>query len=83
MVTINPKKLGNSKWTTVKPINKEKHFIITRLQLKKDHSISQIQMQAIMTKRKFFVQWQDLQNPQNLATGLEMILYQKNHIKLT
>ncbi|MBO6198792.1 MAG: TIGR02450 family Trp-rich protein, partial [Psychrobacter sp.] len=32
MNKINPKKLLNSKWTAVKPTNKEKHFLVTEIE---------------------------------------------------
>ena len=28
---LNPKKLLDSKWTAVKPLNKEKHFIVAKV----------------------------------------------------
>ncbi len=30
--SINPRKLMNSKWTAVKPVRKEKHFIVTDIE---------------------------------------------------
>jgi tryptophan-rich hypothetical protein len=30
-IQINPAKLLLSKWTAVKPVNKEKHFLVTKL----------------------------------------------------
>lgn len=32
MHQINPKKLLHSKWTAVKPENKEKHFMVTEME---------------------------------------------------
>ena len=32
MNKINPAKLLNSKWTAVKPTNKEKHFLVTEIE---------------------------------------------------
>ena len=35
MNNINVKKLINSKWTAANPVNKEKHFLITKRSLMK------------------------------------------------
>ena len=32
MNALNPKKLLNSKWTSVNPVNKEKHFLVTEVE---------------------------------------------------
>ena len=32
MNQIHPKKLLNSKWTAIRPINKEKHFVVSRVE---------------------------------------------------
>ncbi len=39
MNNINPKKLLNSKWTAVKPVNKEKHFLITELKFDEEGEV--------------------------------------------
>lgn len=51
MNQINPKKLLNSKWTAVKPKNKEKHFIISEIEFDEDDSVLSCSIEAVMTKR--------------------------------
>lgn len=69
MAQLNPKKLLNSKWTAVKPKGKEKHFLITKIQLEKDGSVNHCQMQAVMTKRTFLIDWKQLNKVNRWLAG--------------
>ncbi len=51
MNQINPKKLLNSKWTAVKPKNKEKHFITSEIELDENDSVLPCSIEAVMIKR--------------------------------
>jgi tryptophan-rich hypothetical protein len=59
---INPKKLLNSKWTAVKPVNKEKHFLVTQLVIpeSKEQAVEWIEIEAIHSQRKQLIQWRAL-----------------------
>ncbi|WP_236985430.1 TIGR02450 family Trp-rich protein [Marinagarivorans cellulosilyticus] len=58
MNIINPKKLLNSKWTAVHPINKEKHFIVVKVVFDEDeNSVERCVIEAVMTKRSFDIDW--------------------------
>lgn len=59
---VSPKKLLNSKWTAAKPKNKEKHFMVTKLVLPEiiDQAIAFVEIQAVYTKRKETLPWQQL-----------------------
>lgn len=59
---LNPKKLLNSKWTAVNPINKEKHFLVTKLIPPEtiDQTIEFIEIEAVFTKRYQILPWQQL-----------------------
>ena len=59
---VNPKKLLNSKWTAVNPINKEKHFLVTKLIKPEtiDQTIEFIELEAVFTKRSQILPWQQL-----------------------
>ncbi len=61
---INPKKLLQSKWTAVKPVNKEKHFMVTRLIVPELEAevITVVEIEAVMTGRRQEIPWRDLQN---------------------
>ncbi|MFV1921198.1 MAG: TIGR02450 family Trp-rich protein [Methylotenera sp.] len=59
---VNAKKLLNSKWTAVNPINKEKHFLVTKLITPEtnDQNIELIELEAVFTKRCQILPWQQL-----------------------
>ena len=59
MNKVNPKKLLNSKWTAVKPHNKEKHFIIIEVEYDEDTNVVKCVIEAVMTKRQRSVDWRD------------------------
>jgi tryptophan-rich hypothetical protein len=62
MNRINPKKLQNSKWTAVEPMNREKHFMVTDVELNDEEIIVSCSLEAVMTKRVVALQWQELQD---------------------
>jgi tryptophan-rich hypothetical protein len=59
---INPKKLLNSKWTAIHPSRKEKHFMIVELEFDEDNHVIDCQIEAVMTKRRFAIQWHELRD---------------------
>ena len=62
MNQINPKKLLNSKWTAVKPKNKEKHFIVSEIEFDEDDSVLSCSIEAVMTKRLIPIEWEELKD---------------------
>ena len=60
MKKLNAKKLLNSKWTAVKPINKDKHFIISRVNFDKKNNIMTCLLEAILSHQKQTIDWLDL-----------------------
>ena len=66
---INPKKLLNSKWTAVKPSNKEKHFIITEVEFDEDGEVILCKIEAIMSKRCQSIDWIQLKNQEAWLQG--------------
>ncbi len=61
---INPKKLLHSKWTSVNITNKEKHFIVTKLNLKVGSldQIESIEIEAIISKSVKLISWLELKD---------------------
>lgn len=59
---INPKKLLNSKWTAVLPVNKEKHFIVTKVLLPElpNQGIEYVALEAVHSQRSQIIAWQQL-----------------------
>ncbi|MBT1449501.1 TIGR02450 family Trp-rich protein [Glaciecola sp. XM2] len=59
---VNPKKLLHSKWTAVRPINKQKHFVIVSVEYDEEQVVVDCQIQAIMSKEERFLDWHDLKD---------------------
>jgi tryptophan-rich hypothetical protein len=61
---LNPKKLLHSKWTAVKPVNKEKHFMVTKLIFRDEETqvIEAVEIEAVMTWRVQVIDWHALQD---------------------
>ena len=60
MNVINPKKLINSKWTKVDITNKEKHFIITKVEFDEEQKVIACVIEAVMTHNEYTIDWRDL-----------------------
>ena len=69
MNRINPKKLLNSKWTAVNPVKKEKHFLITELELNEEDEVELCVREAVISHRSEAIDWQDLKNQANWLQG--------------
>ena len=61
-IQINPKKLLNSKWTAVTPINKEKHFMVIKLIAPEQPTmpIELVELEAVHSKRTQILAWRAL-----------------------
>ena len=66
---ISPKKLLNTKWTAVSPLNKEKHFIITEVEYDEDAAVVSCLIEAIVSKRTQQIHWSDLKDTQQWVQG--------------
>ncbi len=69
MNRINPEKLLLSKWTTLKPVNKERHFIVTRLLRSDDEKIIACELEAVINKKSYEIDWQLLKESSNWVMG--------------
>jgi tryptophan-rich hypothetical protein len=69
MNTFSSRKLRLSKWTAVKPSNKEKHFIVTELVLDADENISGCMIEAVHSKREQLIDWRELQDTKKWRQG--------------
>lgn len=60
---ISPKKLLLSKWTALIPINREKHFLVSRVIVPEDGSpITHVDLQAVHSQRTETITWRSLEN---------------------
>ncbi len=62
MNRINPKKLLNSQWTAVQPVNKERHFIVTKITTDDGGEVISCLLEAIISKRSTDMAWHELQD---------------------
>ena len=62
MTKINPSKLLNSKWTAVKPLRKEKHFLVTELEFDEEGDVVHCLIEAVISNRSAPIQWRELKN---------------------
>jgi tryptophan-rich hypothetical protein len=69
MNRINPEKLLLSKWTAVKPVHKERHFIVTRLRRDDDEQITGCKLEAVINKNCYDIDWQQLKDPSSWLMG--------------
>lgn len=60
MNPIHPKKLLNSKWTAVRPINKEKHFVVSRVEFDEEGLVIECELNAVMSNRFIQIEWSTL-----------------------
>jgi tryptophan-rich hypothetical protein len=61
---LNPKQLPLSKWTAVTPVNREKHFIVTRLIEPEPPTapVTEVELQAVHSGRVQVLPWRALGN---------------------
>jgi tryptophan-rich hypothetical protein len=64
MNPLNPKKLLLTKWTAVKPMAKQKHYLVSRViqpELPTD-PIEQVEIEAVFSKAVQVIAWRELQD---------------------
>ena len=64
MNPLNPKKLLLTKWTAVKPIAKQKHFLVSQViepDLPTDPVVS-VEIEAVFSKATQVIAWRELQD---------------------
>jgi len=64
MNPLNPKKLHLTKWTAVKPVAKQKHFLVSRVvepELPTD-PIESVEIEAVLSKATQIIPWRDLRD---------------------
>lgn len=64
MISIQPKKLLLSKWTSVAPVSKEKHFLVTKLVTPdlEGGQLEWIDLEAVHSKATRRMQWKELRD---------------------
>lgn len=69
MNPLNLKKLLHSKWTAVAPVNKEKHFMIVRVDYADSGAVELAVLEAVHSGRTLEIAWQVLKDPARWRQG--------------
>ncbi|MFA0412206.1 TIGR02450 family Trp-rich protein [Vibrio renipiscarius] len=69
MNRINPAKLHHSKWTAIKPVNREMHFLVTEIEFEEDGSVISCKLEAVMNKKEYFIDWTELKDSDKWQQG--------------
>ena len=72
MNLLNPKKLLLSKWTAVRPLHKDKHFLVAKVvdPPVEGSKIEWIEIEAVFSGDTQRISWRDLQNEDIWKQGL-------------
>ena len=67
---VNRKKLPNSKWTAVRPVNREKHFIVLDWVRDDDgNPTDHLVIEAVLTNREREIHWRELEAVDSWRVG--------------
>jgi len=69
MHRVSPKKLLHSKWTATKPVRKEKHFLVTEVQLDEHEKPQTVTLEAVYSHRETELDWRELRDPERWLVG--------------
>ncbi len=64
MTPLHPKKLLLTKWTSVQPVSKNKHFLVSQVIKPEppDEKVEWIDMEAVFSKQVTRIHWRQLQD---------------------
>ncbi|MEJ2793986.1 TIGR02450 family Trp-rich protein [Iodobacter sp. LRB] len=67
----HPKKLLNSKWTAVAPQQREKHFLVVKVEFDPadEQKVTQVTLEAVLSKRHFTLLWSALADETQWRAG--------------
>jgi tryptophan-rich hypothetical protein len=69
MNKVNPKSLLYSKWTKTEVQNKEKHFVVTKVIVDENQSVTQCIIEAVMSHNEYGINWRDLKSSTQWKIG--------------
>ena len=69
--TLSPKKLCHTKWTAVEPMNKEKHFLVTRIvePVPPGSPVVSVEIEAVHSGRTQLIAWRELKDAARWRRG--------------
>ena len=69
-MSLSPKKLLLSKWTSTAPARREKHFLVTSVIVPDDGSpVAEVDLQAVLTERTYRIGWRELNDQTRWVAG--------------
>jgi len=69
MNQINPRKLELSKWTAIEPRDRERHFLVSEVDIDADGVVIECILQAVLTQRESAIDWRDLKDSSHWLQG--------------
>ncbi|MFC5081023.1 hypothetical protein VTH8203_02786 [Vibrio thalassae] len=69
MNRINPIKLPNSKWTAVKPLKREKHFLVSQVKFDEDGTVMSCKLEAVLSRKEYPIDWTELKDSDKWLQG--------------
>jgi tryptophan-rich hypothetical protein len=66
---INPEKLMKSKWTAVNPVNRQRHFIVTGVQINDEGFVVCCELEAVITRKAAQIDWCELKDASRWRMG--------------
>ncbi len=66
---INPRKLLLSKWTALRPIDRERHFLVSELFCDEFGTVLEVELQAVLSRRCQRLDWHELQDASRWLMG--------------
>ena len=69
MNKINNKKLLNTKWTAIKPVGKERHFIVTELKFDENNNVTHCLIEAVISNQPKLINWIELKSSLDWLQG--------------
>lgn len=69
MNQINPAKLHLSKWTAVKPLNREKHFLVSEIEFDEDGTVLVCKLESVLSNKEYSIDWVELKDQEKWLQG--------------
>jgi len=66
---VNPRKLLNSKWTAVSPVDREKHFVVSSVEFDDEGRVVSCLIEAVLSKRERPIDWRELKDESKWLQG--------------
>jgi len=69
MNKISHKALLHSKWSKVDITNKEKHFVVTKVEFNEEQQVTLCVIEAVMSKNEYSINWRELKLSEKWVIG--------------